>query len=107
VVLLHHWFKDSGTGNVALKQNFEQVADDANANAVSTGIQALVDQYNNNRQANLGFTARQSITTGNKQNTLMLPFSQIFGFCRDVDKVFRSLLLTEKLLKLRLPICEI
>jgi len=82
------WFKD--TGNVILKQIFEQVANNANGNAVRDGVRDLVETYNNNQQANLGFTARQSITTGNKQIMLMLPLSQIFGFCRDVDKVFRD-----------------
>lgn len=84
------WFKDTGTGTPLPKQNFVQVANDANANAVRDGLRALVDIYNNNQQANIGFTARRSITTGNKQITLMLPLSQIFGFCRDVDKVFRG-----------------
>ena len=84
------WFKDTGTGSPSLKQNFGGVADDANANAVRDGIRAIVEIYNNNLQANIGFTARQNITTGNKQITLMLPLSQIFGFCRDIDKVFRG-----------------
>jgi len=82
------WFKD--TGSVFLKQKFEQVAYDANANAVHDGVRALVDTYNNNQQTNLGFTARQSITIGPKQVTLMLPLSQIFGFSCDVDKVFKG-----------------
>ena len=84
------WFKDTGTDSPSLKQNFGGVADDANANAVRDGIRAIVEIYNNNLQANIGFTARQNITTGNKQITLMLPLSQIFGFCRDIDKVFRG-----------------
>lgn len=84
------WYKDTGTGGVFLKRNFNDIAQDANANAVRDGLRALIETYNNNRQANLGFTARQNITTGNKQITLMLPLSQIFGFCRDIDKVFRG-----------------
>ena len=84
------WYKDTGTGGVFLKHNFNEVADDANANAVRDGLRNVIERYNNNLQANLGFTARQSITTGNKQITLMLPLSQIFGFCRDIDKVFRG-----------------
>ena len=84
------WYKDIGTGGVFLKQNFANVAEDANANAVRDGVRDLIETYNNNQQANLGFTARQNITTGNKQITLMLPLSQIFGFCRDIDKVFRG-----------------
>ena len=55
---------------------------------VRDGVRALIERYNNNQQANIGFSARQSLTTGNKQITLMLPLSQIFGFCRDIDKVF-------------------
>jgi len=43
------WFKDTGTGNVILKQIFEQVANDAYGNAVRDGVQALVDTYNNNQ----------------------------------------------------------
>ena len=84
------WFRDTGDGSTTLKQNFDEVANDANANAVRDGVRAMIARYNSNRQANLGFTARQNITTGNKQITLMLPFSQIFGFCRDIDKVFRG-----------------
>jgi len=45
------------------------VANDANANAVRNVVRALVDIYNNNQQANLGFSARHSITTGPKQVT--------------------------------------
>ena len=85
------WYKDTGTGGIFLKQNFTNVAEDANANAVRDGVRDLIETYNNNQQANLGFTARQNITTGNKQITLMLPLSQIFGFCRDIDKIFRGL----------------
>ena len=73
-----------------LKQNFTNVAGDANANAVCAGVRDLIETYNNNQQANLGFTTRQNITTENKQITLMLSLSQIFGFCRDIDKVFRG-----------------
>ena len=84
------WYKDTGTGGVSLKQNFTNVAGDANANAVRAGVRNLVETYNNNQQANLDFKTRQNITTGNKQITLMLPLLQIFGFCRDIDKVFCS-----------------
>ena len=83
------WYKDTETGGVSLKQNFTNVAEDANANAVRAGVRDLVETSNNNQQAKLGFTARQNITTGNKQLILMLPLSQIFGFC-DIDKVFRD-----------------
>ena len=72
------WYKDTGTGGVFLKQNFTNVAEDANANAFRDDVRDLIETYNNNQQANLGFTARQNITTGNKQITLMLPLSQIF-----------------------------
>jgi len=34
------WFKDTGTGNVILKQIFEQFANDANGNVVHDGVQA-------------------------------------------------------------------
>ena len=84
------WYKDTGTGGVFFKQNFTNVAEDANANAVRDGVRDLIETYNNNQQANLGFTSRQNITTGNKQIALMVPLSQIFGFCRDIDKVFRG-----------------
>ena len=84
------WYEDIGTGGIFLKQNFTNVAGDANANAVYDGVRDLIETYNNNQQANRGFTARQNITTGNKQITLMLPLSQIFGFCRDIDKIFRG-----------------
>ena len=66
------------------------MAVDADAHAVRGGVRAIVQRYNSNQQANIGFTARQNLTTGNKQITLMLPLSQIFGFCRDIDKVFRG-----------------
>ena len=78
------------TGRQKVKQNFGGVADDANANAVRNGVRAIVETYNNNLPANIGFTARQNITKQNKQITLMLPLSQIFGFCHDIDKVFRG-----------------
>ena len=84
------WYKDIGTGGIFLKQNFTNVAEDANANVFFDGVRDLIETYNNNQQANLGFTARQNITTRNKQITLMLPFLQIFEFCRDIDKVFRG-----------------
>ena len=84
------WYKDTGTGGIFLKQNFTNVARDANANAVRDDVRDLIETYNNNQQANIGFTARQNITTENKQITLMFPLSQIFGFCLDIDKVFRS-----------------
>ena len=32
------WCKDTGTGGVFLKQNFTNVAEDANANAVRDGV---------------------------------------------------------------------
>jgi len=41
-------FKDTGTGNVAFKQIFEQVANDANGNVIHDGVRALVDTYTNN-----------------------------------------------------------
>ena len=84
------WYKDIGTGGVLLKQNFANIAKDANANAVRDGVRDLIETYNNNQQANLGFTATQNVTTEKKQITLMLPLSQIFGFCRNIDKVFRG-----------------
>ena len=82
------WYEDTGTGRIFLNQNFTNVAEDANANAVRDGVRDLIETYNNNQQANLGFTERQNITTENKQITLILPLSQIFGFCRDIDKIF-------------------
>ena len=84
------WFRDTGNGLASLKNNFGVVANDANENTVRDGVRAIIETYNSNQRANLGFSARQSITTGNKQISLMLPLSQIFGFCRDIDKVFRG-----------------
>ena len=84
------WFKDTGNALASIKKEFDQIAEGADAPSLRNGIRALVQRYNNNQQANLGFTARQNLTTGNKQITLMLPLSQIFGFCRDIDKVFRG-----------------
>ena len=84
------WFKDTGKSLASIKQTVNQIADDANAAAVRNGLRNAIQIYNHNELANLGFTARQKITTGNKQITLMLPLSQIFGFCRDIDKVFRG-----------------
>ena len=84
------WFKDTGRGDTTLKQTLEIVADDANPAAVRTGIRNAITRLNSNSTANLSFTARHAITTGNKQITMMLPLSQIFGFCRDIDKVFRG-----------------
>ena len=69
------WFKDTGNGLASIKQTFNQIADDANAAAVRDGLRNAIQIYNHNELANLGFTARQKITTGNKQITLMLPLS--------------------------------
>ena len=37
------WCKDTGTGGVFLKQNFTNVAEDANANAVRDGVKDLIE----------------------------------------------------------------
>jgi len=84
------WYKDTGSGLVSLKRNFPVIAGDSNAATVRAGVIDMIETYNSNQRANFGFSARQNITTGNKQITLMLPLSQIFGFCRDIDKVFRG-----------------
>ena len=49
------WYKDTGTGGIFLKQNFTNVAEDANANAARDGVRDLIETCNNNQQANLGF----------------------------------------------------
>ena len=79
------WFKDTGNGGNGLITH-PVVANDADPAVVRTGVRTLIS----NLTANLGFSARQNITTGDKQITLMLPLSQIFGFCKDIDTVFRG-----------------
>ena len=37
------WYKDTGTGGVFLKQNFTNVAEDANENAVGDGVRDLIE----------------------------------------------------------------
>ena len=43
------WYKDTETGGIFLKQNFTNVAQDANANAVHDGFRDLIETYNNNQ----------------------------------------------------------
>ena len=37
------WYKDTGTGGIFLKQNFTNVAEDTNANAVHAGVRDLIE----------------------------------------------------------------
>ena len=71
------WYNDTGTGGVFLKQNFTNTAEDANANAVRDGVRDLIKTYKNNQQANLGFTERQKITTGNNKSLNGSTFADI------------------------------
>ena len=70
------WFKDTATGT-AESREFAPLA-------------ALNDRPLRNATYNSGFAKRRAITTGDKEICLFLPLSSIFGFCRDVQTVFRG-----------------
>lgn len=72
-----------------MKVNQVAVAGDADGEAVRACLNAAINAYNANQTSNLGLTARQKITLGNKQKSLFLPLSQVFGFYKDIT-VFRD-----------------
>ena len=74
------WYKNTGTGGIFLKQNLTNVAEDANVNAVRASVRDLIETYKNNQQVNLGFTARQNITTGNNKLLQCFHFRRYSGF---------------------------
>ena len=70
------WYKDTGTG----------VANSVEFSVLTTAG----DIPTRNSTFNSGFAARQKITTGDKEICMFLPLSSIFGFCRDIQTVFRG-----------------
>ena len=89
------WYKDTGTGEASPDEFRDSGAllaagDVPNATAL-TGAnfsQHFQTGALKNPAYNTGFRARQLITTGNKDTTMLLPLSSLLGFCKDVDTVF-------------------
>ena len=84
-------FRDTGEGTPSLKNNMVAAAAPGNSQAnINAAIDAVINVYNANQTANLGFTKRHILTTGVKQISLLIPLSSIFGFCKDVTTVFKG-----------------
>ncbi|XP_065193174.1 uncharacterized protein LOC135824369 [Sycon ciliatum] len=89
------WYKDTGTGQ-ASPNEFRDSGVLLPVNPI-TDVTALTGKnFRDNFQTgalknpayNTGFRARQLITTGNKDTTMLLPLSSLLGFCKDIDTVF-------------------
>ena len=91
------WYKDTGTGEASPNEfhatgtaGVLTAGDVANATQLTGTLfrQYFLTAALKNPAYNTGFRARQLITTGDKDTTMLLPLSSLLGFCKDVDTVF-------------------
>lgn len=54
-------------------------------------IEELVKNIKRNHDFNEGFLERWKLTKESKQISLFLPIKRLFGFCKDINRVFRGL----------------
>ena len=89
------WAKDTGTGG-AVSHEFEpaasmlRVADVADVTEMTGKLFRDHFSVKRNPAYNAGFAQRRAICTGDKTVCMWLPPAAIFGFCRDVQTVFRG-----------------
>ena len=89
------WYKDTGIGGASLNE-FSATADMVTTTDVPNATQLTGANFRQHFQTgalknpayNTGFRARQLITAGKKDTTMLLPLSSLLGFCKDVDTVF-------------------
>ena len=74
------WYKDTGTGGIFLKQNFTNVAEDANANAVRAGVRDLIETYNNNQQANFALQRNRTLPLETNKSLYCFHFHRYSDF---------------------------
>ncbi|RDD36229.1 hypothetical protein TrispH2_011689 [Trichoplax sp. H2] len=87
------WYRDTATGkpNMTEFDMTESFPVSIASDVVTVKAKQIRDmKLVTNPQYNRGFHARQLLTTGDKQISLLIPLSSIFGFCKDVDTVFRG-----------------
>src|SRR5258706_509106 len=89
------WYKDTGTGGAdsneyTTAENMLPVTDVADATNITGASFRTHFAVKRNARYNAGFTSRRMMTTGDKSICMFLPLGAIFGFCRDIQTVFRG-----------------
>jgi hypothetical protein len=82
------WFKDTSDTNRFI---YDYTDKQTKLKESDTTLENLVKKIKGNHNFNEGFLERWKLTKSSKQISLFLPLNRIFGFCKDINKVFRGL----------------
>jgi hypothetical protein len=85
------WFKDTANSTEINRIIYDSTDKQTKLKESDTTLENLVMKIKGNHNFNEGFLERWKLTKSSKQISLFLPLNRLFGFCKDINRVFKGL----------------
>jgi hypothetical protein len=85
------WFKDTADSTGINRFIYDAADKQTKLKESDTAFENLFKKIKGNHNFNKGFLERWKLTKSSKQISLFLTLNRMFGFCKDINRVFRGL----------------
>jgi hypothetical protein len=84
------WFRDTADSTVINRFIYDSTDKNSKLKESDAKLEDLVTKIKANHNFNEGFLERWKLTKQSKQISMFLPLNRLFGFCKDINRVFRG-----------------
>ena len=85
------WFRDTSDSTITNRFIYDSTDKNSKLKESDAKLEDLVMKIKVNHNFNEGFLERWKLTKQSKQISMFLPLNRLFGFCKDINRVFRGL----------------
>ncbi len=85
------WFRETADSTVINRFIYDSTDKQTKLKESDAKLEDLVTKIKANHNFNEGFLERWKLTKQSKQISMFLPLNRLFGFCKDINRVFRGL----------------
>jgi hypothetical protein len=85
------WFRDTADSTATNRFIYDSTDKQTKLKESDAKLEDLVTKIKANHDFNEGFLERWKQTKESKQVSMFLPLNRLFGFCKDINRVFRGL----------------
>jgi hypothetical protein len=85
------WFKDTADLAYTSRLIYDSTDKISKLKDSDVKLEYLTKKIKGNHNFNGGFLERWKLTKSSKQISLFLPLNRLFGFCKDINRVYRGL----------------
>ena len=85
------WYRDTADSTETNRFIYDEIDKNIKIKESDAKLEDLIKKIKGNHNFNEGFVSRWILTKKSKVVSMFLPLNRLFGFCRDINKVFKGL----------------